>query len=262
MGKDMPANDLKARWKIESEHHDRSYKGGEISEFDPGLFYKTRPYGMRVLLDRLGNCKGRKVLDVGSGLGLFSRYLASLEAVVYALDLSLEALRGIDPKLGIRRIYGVAERLSFKSESFDIIWGAAVLHHLDIPAAAQDFCRVLKPGGRVFFFEPLGYNPIVNLYRKLTPSRRTPTEKPISLTDLTPLQEAFHKVDLQFFHLFAMIPQGLGIALGWLHLPGKKFYRKILWLEERLAKLDTVLFRTFPGFQKWAQVVVICCERD
>jgi SAM-dependent methyltransferase len=49
-----------------------------------------------------------------------------------------------------------AERIPYEDETFDLVVGHAVLHHIpDVPAAMREVLRVLKPGGRfVFAGEP------------------------------------------------------------------------------------------------------------
>jgi SAM-dependent methyltransferase len=52
-----------------------------------------------------------------------------------------------------------AERLPFEDDSFDLVFGHAVLHHLpDLRGAFREFRRVLRPGGYVAFCgEPSHY---------------------------------------------------------------------------------------------------------
>jgi ubiquinone/menaquinone biosynthesis C-methylase UbiE len=56
-----------------------------------------------------------------------------------------------------------AERLAFEDESFDLVFGHAVLHHLpDLPAALAEFSRVLRPGGTLAFCgEPSRYGDLM-----------------------------------------------------------------------------------------------------
>ena len=71
-----------------------------------------------------------------------------------------------------------AERLSYSDSVFDLAVGFAIIHHLDLKPALAELHRVLKPGGVAFFAEPLGTNPAIQLYRRLTPQFRTEDERP------------------------------------------------------------------------------------
>lgn len=71
------------------------------------------------------------------------------------------------------------EKMLFGDSVADIVVGKSVLHHTDLSSTSRGIHRVLKPGGRAFI-EPLDHNPMLNLFRHLTPHRRTPTEKPLS----------------------------------------------------------------------------------
>src|SRR5262249_25383855 len=61
--------------------------------------------------------------------------------------------------LQVRTVRTEAERLPFPDESFDLVFGHAVLHHLpDLDASFAEFERVLRPGGTVVFCgEPSRY---------------------------------------------------------------------------------------------------------
>jgi ubiquinone/menaquinone biosynthesis C-methylase UbiE len=55
-------------------------------------------------------------------------------------------------RLDARTVRCEAERLPFEDESFDLVFGHAVLHHIpDLPRALSEFRRVLRPGGAVAF---------------------------------------------------------------------------------------------------------------
>ena len=71
-----------------------------------------------------------------------------------ALDDSAERLG-----LEVRTVRGEAEALPFADESFDLVFGHAVLHHIpDIDRAFAEFERVLRPGGTIVFCgEPSRY---------------------------------------------------------------------------------------------------------
>lgn len=250
------------RWKIEAKHQDRKVTKKTVQDFDPLLFYRNRPYGLKCLLDEIGPVKSLRILDVGCGLGSFTYYFLGLGAEVYSLDISFDALNNLQKRRQLHKISSPVEHLPLKSQSIDIIWCAAALHHLEIRPAVKELHRVLRDGGRCYFYEPLGYNPFVNLYRLLTPGLRTPTEHPLNFDDLKMLQDTFHSVDTQFYHLMALIPQAVGSFSGLFGMHGNTVYRKLQPLETTLAKIDKLCFRLLPASRRWAEVVAVTCYKS
>ncbi len=108
-----------------------------------------------------------EALEIGSGTGYFSLNLVQLGIVgkLTATDISpgmLTQLAGTATALGLRDVSTVvteAERLPFEAESFDLVMGHAVLHHIpDLDRAFAEFRRVLRPGGTIVFAgEPSRY---------------------------------------------------------------------------------------------------------
>jgi ubiquinone/menaquinone biosynthesis C-methylase UbiE len=108
----------------------------------------------------------RRSLEIGAGTGYFTLNLlrAGLIAEATCSDISpgmLETLRANAESLGLRVTteHADAERLPFADESFDLVLGHAVLHHIpDLPRAFTEFERVLAPGGTIVFAgEPSRY---------------------------------------------------------------------------------------------------------
>jgi SAM-dependent methyltransferase len=101
----------------------------------------------------------RRSLEVGSGTGYFSLNLLRAGVVQEATctDISpgmVGVLAANAERLGLRvhAARADAESLPFVEESFDLVLGHAVLHHLpDLGRAFQEFHRVLAPGGRIVF---------------------------------------------------------------------------------------------------------------
>ena len=157
---------------------------------------------------------GARVLEIGCGMGETAIRLAGRAAHVDAIDLSetrIEAARASAGSTTLRNIeFHVmdAESLSFDNAEFDLVCGQAILHHLDVGQTLSEIARTLKPSGRALFIEPLGHNPLINLYRKLTPTMRTPDEHPLRLSDIAVGERHFEQVDARFFHLasFAAVP--------------------------------------------------------
>jgi ubiquinone/menaquinone biosynthesis C-methylase UbiE len=98
-------------------------------------------------------------LEIGSGTGYFSLNLLQLGTIerLTATDISpgmLERLSRTAEELGVeaRTVATEAEELPFEDESFDIVFGHAVLHHIpDLERAFAEFRRVLRPGGTIAF---------------------------------------------------------------------------------------------------------------
>jgi SAM-dependent methyltransferase len=98
-------------------------------------------------------------LEVGSGTGYFSLNLlrAGIVRDATCTDISpgmVRTLAGNAERLGltVKSLRADAESLPFADESFDLVLGHAVLHHLpDLTRAFAEFHRVLKPGGRILF---------------------------------------------------------------------------------------------------------------
>jgi SAM-dependent methyltransferase len=117
----------------------------------------------------LGGLDGRSFgdgLEIGSGTGYFSLNLLQLGAIeqLTATDISPGMLANLSrtaEQLGLEAetVATEAENLPFEDESFDIVFGHAVLHHIpDLERAFVEFQRVLRPGGMIAFCgEPSRY---------------------------------------------------------------------------------------------------------
>jgi ubiquinone/menaquinone biosynthesis C-methylase UbiE len=123
------------------------------------------------LVKALGGLHGRRfgdALEIGSGTGYFSLNLVQLGLIerLTATDISpgmLKRLEASAEALGLAAVTTTvateAEQLPFEDESFDLVFGHAVLHHIpDLGRAFAEFRRVLRPGGMVAFAgEPSRY---------------------------------------------------------------------------------------------------------
>lgn len=103
-------------------------------------------------------------LDLGSGYGGTARYLAQkYDCHVTAFNLSdvenkrhLQKNQGQKFEKNIEVVQGNFEKLSFKPESFDIVWSQDAFLHTDKKQAVlEEVYRVLKPGGSFIFTDPM-----------------------------------------------------------------------------------------------------------
>jgi ubiquinone/menaquinone biosynthesis C-methylase UbiE len=116
-------------------------------------------------------------LEIGAGTGYFSLNLLQAGVIerATATDISpgmLATLERNASDLGVevRSAAAEAETLPFADESFDLVFGHAVLHHIpDLEQAFSEFARVLRPGGSLAFCgEPSRYGDFVAAFPKRT----------------------------------------------------------------------------------------------
>ena len=125
----------------------------------------------------------QELLELGCGFGnaTFSLLKIFPNAHVIASDLSTSMLSALKSKLGETTdrcllLQLDAEDLDFKPETFDLIVGAAILHHLFHPEfLIEKIAKVLKPGGCAIFFEPFenGYSIMGLIFRAALKDRRS-----------------------------------------------------------------------------------------
>ena len=144
-----------------------------------------------------------------------------------------------------------AHSLEFEDESFDFVYGCAILHHLDYNRALDEIYRVLKPGGRILFAEPLGINPVGKLVRVVTPFARTDDEKPLMLKELAELEKRFDTRH-HYEELFS-VPIGV--------LSGAFFDSPDNWLTRLAFNLDLSLSHAFPPLRYLFRHVLVVGTR-
>jgi len=110
----------------------------------------------------LGDVKNKKVLEVGSGSGQTSAYLASKGGVVHLVDISKEALNFskryfTSRKLPVKLYLRDAFSMKFSDESFDYVWNGGVIEHFndkDKVLMIKKMWRLVRPGGKLLITAP------------------------------------------------------------------------------------------------------------
>jgi SAM-dependent methyltransferase len=159
----------------------------------------------------LGNVQGRRVVDFGCGSGANSIHLALRGAALAGLDISEALIRLARQRLssnGIehtaRFVVGSAHHLPFESGSVDVVFGVAVLHHLDLALVGPEIHRVLKPGGRAIFQEPVRNSRVLRAIRRLIPYHHpdvSPFEHPLTDGELQAFGGRFARMRSKAFTL-------------------------------------------------------------
>ncbi|MBC8275683.1 MAG: class I SAM-dependent methyltransferase [Chloroflexi bacterium] len=251
---------MEERKRKEAEFHDKVRAKAlreDKSEYER-LTFSTRFYSVvrssRAFVNGwlLERCPNRKALDYCCGNGEVSLFLAKNGAEVTGIDISGESIKNAKEdaiREGIEKnasfLVMDAENLDFEDNCFDVAVCSGILHHLDIERAYAELARVLKPGGEIICNEPLAYNPIIALYRKMTPHLRTEWEAEHILTrgSVELAKKYFGKVETRFFHLASLA------AVPFRNLPG---FRSILSF---LEAVDGVVLK-LPGLRWLAWQIV------
>lgn len=245
------------RYARERTFHDTLVEGAPRSA---DRFYvvnqKSSAYYRDLLLreaERAHHSGEPKILELGSGAGAYSsRALAAAGYASLGIDLSSSSVRAAieraqaefpDVPLQYREMN--AEQLRFDDDSFDLVCGTGVIHHLDLERAFSETARVLRPDGTAVFAEPLGHNPLINAYRRLTPEQRTEDEHPLRLDDIRLAERYFGSVEVRFFHLFVLAATPLATT------------RAFEVVRRTLDRLDDTLFRLLPPARSLAWQVVL-----
>jgi SAM-dependent methyltransferase len=209
---------------------------------------------IRPALERLSPLAGCSLLDYGCGHGMAAVVLARRGARVTAFDLSPGYLAEAQARarandVPVTFVQADGERLPFANESFDRVWGNAVLHHLNLLTAARELFRVLRPGGIAVFCEPWGENPLLNWARRHCPypgKGRTPDEHPLQRRHLRVLHQVFPHVETQGFQLLSMV--------------GRVLPERCLLAP--LQSADTWLLTRWPAVQVFCRYFVLTLRRD
>ncbi len=157
------------------------YHDAAADEYDAKWGIDFGEVGQRQVLGKLRKALGHEpervadALEIGAGTGYFTLNLTQLGLIerATATDISpgmLASLRASARSLGLElaTVVSDAERLPFEDESFDLVFGHAVLHHIpDIGRAFAEFHRVLRPGGTIAFCgEPSRYGDMISAVPK------------------------------------------------------------------------------------------------
>jgi SAM-dependent methyltransferase len=231
---------------------------------------------MRFITSQAQPLKGKRLLDVGCGLGEASVYFARLGAQVTSLDLS-EGMLQCTKKLSLQNGVEVethkasAESFDLGERKFDLIYVGNLFHHVDIEDTIIKIKRHLAPNGRLLSWDPVAYNPLINIYRRIATDTRTPDEHPLRKSDVEIFEKHFAKVNVRFFWLTTLVIFILMFAVQRRNPNKERFWKKVVdegdkwkYLYVPLEKLDRALLTVFPflGWLCWNVVVTAESPKD
>lgn len=211
---------------------------------------ETTIFPLEYAFHLLGDVRGKTILEYGCGDGENTVVLANRGARIIALDISADLLSVAQKRLevnnccGVDLLIGSAHSLPLTDESVDVIFGMAILHHLDLELAAREVWRVLKKDGRAIFEEPTRNSRLVAKLRALFPKRAevSPYERPLTTREMKefarPCRFQAKTFQLMFSSLASLAP---------------RWTRRTTRVS---AQLDAYLLRHFPTLDYYGTVTV------
>lgn len=207
----------------------------------------------------LNSVKNLKILDVGCGrgelalalLGRGADYVAGIDISSNYIDDALQKARNCEYETSHYSFDVMdAHNLGFKDNFFDIVVGTGILHHLDLHVALTEVERVLKTGGIAIFKEPLEANPLLRLFRILSPKARTVDEKPLSSNDLNKIDK-FWIVHSKYYGIFSA-PFAVITSILLRPFPNNFLLTFSDWLELKLNK-----FKIMHPYNQYVLLVLV-----
>jgi len=256
--------------KKESHFHDEWAKQTDLTEIEVRrAFEATTAPENQFILKKMGDLKGKKLLDIGCGLGESSVYFALQGAEVTSVDLSPEMVQlteNLALKFGVS-VHGVAssmEYLALEPHSFDFVYLGNIIHHIqDREALYPKIDKLLKKGGAFFSWDPVAYNPLINIYRWKATKVRTEDEMPLKWKDLRIARKTFPKLQYQMFWILTLSLMIKYYLVDRVNPNQDRYWKRILKEDESklgwfriLQGIDQVLTR-IPGLRWWAWNVVL-----
>ena len=262
-----------ARLNREQAFHNEWASRLSLEQIDLELAFEgaTAPEN-RYILSHLGDVRGKYLLDLGCGAGESTVYFALKGARCMGTDLSKRMLE-VAQRLAQRNRVAIetrrlnAAKIDFPDSTFDIVYAANLLHHVDADPTIHEIHRVLKPGGIACLWDPLKYNPLINIYRRMAVKVRTADEQPLDFSILNTIKNLFVEMKYDTFWL----------ATLWIFLrfyfvervdPNQERYWKKILTEEsrlrssylRLEKIDRQI-KKIPYLKRFAWNIAIVAKK-
>lgn len=112
--------------------------------------HDKRPFDKLIPFDQL---VGKRVLEIGCGMGLHTELMVCAGAEVIAIDISATSVEMTKKRLELKGLTAEvvkmdAEAMAFTDDQFDFIWSWGVIHHSSRTGrVVREMARVLKPEG-------------------------------------------------------------------------------------------------------------------
>jgi 2-polyprenyl-3-methyl-5-hydroxy-6-metoxy-1,4-benzoquinol methylase len=206
----------------------------------------------------------QRLLDFGCGTGFYSAIFARVGYDVHGFDISPnniaisnETAERYCLKEKCNFTVGVAEKLNYADNFFDVVTGVNILHHVDIRSSLAECMRVLRPGGIAVFHEPVratGFDAIreswigTKIVSKEASFDRhiTPDERKLSDEDFAIIRSFDQKATFERFLLTSRLDRFIASNSG---------------KPSVLEQFDFKLFKLFPFVRRFGGECIITLRK-
>lgn len=213
------------------------------------------PYNYSIQV--LGDLHGKIVLEVGCGTGWLSIILAKRGAEVYGFEISpvsvaiakkAAEINGVSGKIHFKTM--TAYSLDYEKNFFDLVYGLNILHHMDIKSATKEIWRVLKPGGRAVFSEPIANSRVLQTIRSYLPipidDDSEYPKPPLTYEQLSRFNEIFTDSKFIEFQLFMRLERII----------------RNQYILHVIAQIDHFLLKYIPPLRRFGRYLVIVAKKE
>lgn len=128
---------------------------------EPSYVWRAGQERRLALINRHAPLTGRRVLEVGCGLGMYTaQYRRRFNAEVEAFDVEFARVaqaRATTP----HALIAAGEAMPYAANTFDVVIANEVIEHVaDDRATVAEMVRVCRPGGRIVIFCPNRWYPV------------------------------------------------------------------------------------------------------
>ena len=172
--------------RIQQQHYD-AVADAYVTNLEYPHTIEYMAYLDRALLDAIGDRDLGAVAEICCGRGEAFQLLGERVRIGVGVDISVEMLRAARREHDTRThclAQGDATRLPLADAAFDSVFMLGGIHHVnDRPALFAEIARILKPGGRFYFREPVSdfllWRGIRAVVYRLSPALDHGTERPL-----------------------------------------------------------------------------------
>jgi ubiquinone/menaquinone biosynthesis C-methylase UbiE len=169
-----------------------------------------------------------------------------MDISVPIIQVARERLQKNDVIDNVSFINASAHNIPLEAESVDLVFGIAILHHLDLQLVSREVFRILRKGGRAIFQEPVRNSKVIKLLRGLIPYQAedvSPFERPLTDEELADFARLFSQYRTKAFTLPYVNLVGILPVVNKLMFP--------------LQRFDGAVLKRFPSLDYYATVRVI-----